>query len=177
MKSLIQIDAALNRGNSGGPLFDSRGQVIGMNTAIASQTGENTGVGFAIPVSTLQRVVPQLIGQGRIVRPDLGITRVQEMENGILIASLLEGGAAERAGLRGFRFVRQQQQRGVFVYERTIVDREYADLITAIDGVPVRTIDELLTEIEKHQSGDEITVTFVRQGQTLQKRIALDPEP
>jgi len=176
MKSLIQIDAALNRGNSGGPLLDSRGQLIGMNTAIASQTGENTGVGFAIPATTLQRVVPQLIAQGRIVRPDLGVTRVQETEQGVLIASLLEGGAAERAGLRGFRFVRQQHQRGVFVYERTVVDRENADLIVAVDNVPVRNVDELLTETEKRQPGEEVVVTIVRQGQTMDKRVTLDPE-
>lgn len=176
MKSLIQIDAALNRGNSGGPLLDSRGQLIGMNTAIASQTGENTGVGFAIPATSLQRVVPQLITNGRIVRPDLGITRVQETENGVLIASLVEGGAAERAGLRGFRFVRQQQQRGAFVYERTVVDRDYADMIVAIDSVPVRTVDDLLTETEKHQPGEEVEVSFVRQGKTIAKRIVLEPE-
>ena len=176
MKSLIQIDAALNRGNSGGPLLDSRGQLIGMNTAIASETGENTGVGFAIPATSLQRIVPQLIANSRIVRPDLGITRVQETENGVLIASLLEGGAAERAGLRGFRFVRQQQQRGAFVYERTVVDRDYADMIVAIDGVPVRTVDDLLTETEKHQPGEEVAVSFLRQGKSSEKSITLDPE-
>ncbi|MDA1178664.1 MAG: trypsin-like peptidase domain-containing protein [Planctomycetota bacterium] len=176
MKSLIQIDAALNRGNSGGPLLDSRGQLIGMNTAIASESGENTGVGFAIPATSLQRIVPQLVANGRIVRPDLGITRVQETENGVLIASLLEGGAAERAGLRGFRFVRQQQQRGAFVYERTVVDRDHADMIVAIDGVPVRTVDDLLTETEKHQPGEEVAVSFLRQGKSVEKSIALDPE-
>ena len=75
MKSIIQIDAALNRGNSGGPLLDSHGRLIGMNTAIASETGGNTGVGFAIPVDTIRRVIPQLIENGRVVRPDVGITR------------------------------------------------------------------------------------------------------
>ena len=76
MKSIIQIDAALNRGNSGGPLLDTRGRLIGMNTAIASSTGENTGVGFAIPVDTIKRVVPQLIATGKVIRPEAGISRV-----------------------------------------------------------------------------------------------------
>ena len=78
MKSIIQIDAALNRGNSGGPLLDSRGRLIGMNTAIASSTGENTGVGFAIPVDTIKRVVPQLITSGKVIRPEAGISRVYQ---------------------------------------------------------------------------------------------------
>src|SRR6185369_3531440 len=76
MKSMIQLDAALNRGNSGGPLLDTRGRLIGMNTAIASSTGENTGVGFAIPVDTIKRVAVQLIESGRVLRADAGITHV-----------------------------------------------------------------------------------------------------
>jgi S1-C subfamily serine protease len=87
MKSIIQIDAALNQGNSGGPLLDSRGRLIGMNTAIASRTGENTGVGFAIPVNNIQRVVPQLIENGRVIRPDIGITRVYQVEQGLVVAT------------------------------------------------------------------------------------------
>ena len=98
MKSIIQIDAALNRGNSGGPLLDSRGRLIGMNTAIASHTGENTGVGFAIPVNTLSRVVPQLISNGRIIRPDLGITRVLQTDHGLVIATLAPGRPGRACG-------------------------------------------------------------------------------
>ena len=149
MKSLIQIDAALNRGNSGGPLLDSGGRLIGMNTAIASQTGENTGVGFAIPISTLNRVVPQLLKHGRVVRPDIGIARVQETEEGILIATLVPQGAADRAGLKGFRVVRQQRQRRGFIFERSYLDRTVADLVVAINDAPIRTVDDLLTEVEK----------------------------
>ena len=82
MKSIIQIDAALNRGNSGGPLLDSRGQLIGMNTAIASLTGENTGVGFAIPITTIRRIVPQIIQHGRVIRSDIGIAHAVPTEQG-----------------------------------------------------------------------------------------------
>ena len=92
MKSIIQVDAALNRGNSGGPLLGSRGLLIGMNTAIASSTGENTGVGFAIPVNTINRVVPQLIEQGRVIRPVIGIESVYETDHGLVIIRLVREG-------------------------------------------------------------------------------------
>ena len=94
IKSMIQIDAAINPGNSGGPLLDSRGRVIGMNTAIASKTGQNTGVGFAIPINTIARIVPQLIKDGRVIRPDIGIERVYETDEGVLVASVTAGGPA-----------------------------------------------------------------------------------
>ena len=80
IKSIIQIDAAINPGNSGGPLLDSHSRLIGMNTAIASRTGQNTGVGFAIPVTSIGRVVPQLIQRGRVLRPEIGIARVYQTE-------------------------------------------------------------------------------------------------
>ena len=167
MKSIIQIDAALNRGNSGGPLLNSRGQLIGMNTAIASPSGagENIGIGFAIPVSTIQRVVPQLIEHGRVIRPDLGLARVFETGQGLVIAVVSPGGPAERAGLRGFRVIRERRQRGAFIYEETRVDRDYADMIVEIDGKRITTADELLTIVESKKPGDEVTVTVIRDGQ------------
>jgi S1-C subfamily serine protease len=173
MKSIIQIDAALNQGNSGGPLLDSRGRLIGMNTAIASRTGENTGIGFAIPVNNIGRVVPQLIENGRVIRPDIGITRVYQTEQGLVIATLAPGGPAERAGLRGFRVIREQQRRGIFVYEETRIDRSYADLIVAVDSERVRTADDLLTAIEKKKPGDEVLVTVVREGRQLNVGVVL----
>ena len=167
MKSIIQIDAALNRGNSGGPLLNSRGQLIGMNTAIASPSGagENIGIGFAIPVSTIQRVVPQLIEHGRVIRPDLGLARVFETGQGLVIAVVSPGGPAERAGLRGFRVIRERRRRGAFIYEETHVDRDYADMIVEIDGKRITTADELLTIVESKKPGDEVTVTVIRDGQ------------
>ncbi len=102
IKSIIQIDAAINPGNSGGPLLDTHGRLIGMNTAIASATGQSSGVGFAIPVAVINRVVPQLIERGRVIRPDSGITRGMQTEKGLIIATMAPGGPAEQAGLKGF---------------------------------------------------------------------------
>jgi len=176
MKSIIQIDAALNRGNSGGPLLDSRGRVIGINTAIASpsRTGENTGVGFAIPVNNVRRVVPQLIENGRVIRPDLGITHVSETEHGLVIAMLARDGPAERAGLRGFRVIRQQQRRGPFIFEAPPrIDRTRADTIVAVDGKPVRTADDLLSEIETKRPGDEVVLTVIREKRQVNVGVVL----
>lgn len=174
MKQIIQIDAALNRGNSGGPLLDSRGRLIGMNTAIASRSGENTGVGFAIPVNTVWRVVPQLVRNGRVIRPDLGITRVLETEGGLVVATVSERGPAELAGLRGFTIIRETRRRGPFVYETTRIDRSTADVIVACDGEKVQTVDDLLTMVESKRPGDTINLTVVRDGrqQTVAVRLA-----
>src|SRR5690606_19544752 len=121
-------------GNSGGPLLDSRGRVIGITTAIASKHGQNTGVGFAIPTSVITRVVPELIANGHVTRPETGIARVAETDEGLLIATLLPGGPAEQAGLRGFKIVRERKRQGPFVYESRSVDRSTADLIIGVDG-------------------------------------------
>jgi len=167
IKNIIQIDAAINPGNSGGPLLDSRGLMIGMNTAIASKTGESAGVGFAIPVNTIARVVPELIRNGRVTRPDSGIARVYQTEQGLLIAALTPGGPAERAGLRGPKVVRQRRREGPFIYERQYIDRSAADLIVAVDGKPVKTADEFLTAIESKRPGDTVVVTVIREGKRL----------
>ena len=173
LKSIIQIDAALNRGNSGGPLIDSRAQLIGMNTAIASSTGQNSGIGFAIPVNAVRRVVPQLIEHGRVIRPDIGITRVYESEQGLVIATLSKGGPGERAGLRGFRVVRRQRRRGPFVTTETRIDRNYADVITEIDGESVLTADDLLDIVEKKNPGDRVRVTVIRDGRLAVAEVIL----
>ncbi|MGN6545354.1 MAG: S1C family serine protease, partial [Aureliella sp.] len=144
MRSLIQLDIALNQGNSGGPLISSRGELIGMNTAIMSTNGDSAGVGFAIPVSTIRRIVPQLISRGRVVRPTIGITRVYENDGGVLIVSVAPGGPAEKAGLRGFKLKTKTLRQGPFRYEQSVVDPDSADLITAANGKSVRTADELL---------------------------------
>jgi len=160
IKSIIQTDAAINPGNSGGPLLNGSARLIGMTTAIASKTGQNTGIGFAIPSATIARIVPPLIKNGHVVRPDAGIARVYQTEQGLLVARLVPGGAAERAGLRGPRVQRVRQ--GPFVYERT--DRSAADLIVAVDGKKVRTVDEFLTAIESRKPGDTVQITVVRDG-------------
>ncbi len=105
MKSIIQIDAALNQGNSGGPLLNTRGELIGMNTAIATSTGDNAGIGFSIPANTIRRVIPQLIENGRVIRPTIGITRVFETEEGIgiVVVDVTPGGPADQAGIQASR--------------------------------------------------------------------------
>lgn len=173
MKSIIQIDAALNRGNSGGPLLDTRGRLIGMNTAIASSTGENTGVGFAIPADTIKRVVTQLIATGKVIRPEAGISRVQQTENGLVIVTLVPGGAAERAGLRGFKIVREQKRRGPFTYEERKIDRSQADTVVAVDGEKVTTADEFLSLVERHQPGERAVLTLAREGQLVDVPLVL----
>ena len=176
MKSIVQIDAALNQGNSGGPLLNSRGDLIGMNTAIASDNGQNSGVGFAIPAGTIRRVVPQLIESGRVTRGSAGIAHVHPTEAGLLVAALAPGGPAEQAGIQGFRVIREQKQRGAYLYERTVVDRSGADLILAVDGKPVQTLDQMLTVVEEKQPGDDVLFDIVREGERRQVRVQLQAD-
>jgi S1-C subfamily serine protease len=176
IKSVIQIDAAINPGNSGGPLIDSRARVIGMNTAIASKTGQNTGVGFAIPASIIGRVVPQLIEKGKVTRPEIGIARVYQTETGLLVATLAPGGPAERAGVRGFKIARQQKRRGPFVYETETIDRNSADLIVGVDGQKIITADEFLSCIEARRPGEETVLTVVRESREVQVPVRLAAE-
>jgi S1-C subfamily serine protease len=176
IKSVIQIDAAINPGNSGGPLLNSRGRLIGMNTAIASRTGQSAGVGFAIPVNTIARIVPQLIEKGRVERPDHGIAQVYETDRGLLVAALVPGGPAERAGLRGIRIIRSRQQQGAFVYEYTRRDQSWADLIIAVDGQEIRTADEFLTLIESRQPGETVNLSLIREGRRTSLALQLGRE-
>ena len=173
LRQMIQIDAAINPGNSGGPLLDSHGRLIGMNTAIASGTGQSAGVGFSIPVSTIARVVPQLLRSGRVTRPEVGIAKVYQTEQGLLIAALAPGGPAEKAGLRGPRVVTQRKRQGPFVYEYQTVDKSAADLVVAIDGKPTKTADEFLTQIESKQPGSQVVITVVRAGRQLDVPVVL----
>jgi S1-C subfamily serine protease len=168
IKSIIQIDAAINPGNSGGPLLDSHGRLIGMNTAIASATGQSSGVGFAIPAANIARVVPQLIERGHVIRPDTGITRVLQTEDGLLIATLAPGGPAERAGLQGFKIVKQRRRQGPFTYDTQTIDRNAADLITAVDGEKVTSAGDFLSVVEAKQPGQDVTLTIVRGGREMQ---------
>jgi S1-C subfamily serine protease len=174
MRSIIQIDAALNRGNSGGPLLDSHGRLIGMNTAIASSTGENTGIGFAIPSNTIRRVVPELIRYGKVIRPDAGL-HLYETEEGLLVIRAEPGGPADRAGVRGFRLVKEQQRRGAFSIERVFLDRSQADIVVAVDGQPVKSEDEFLDRIEMHRPGDVAVLVVFRNGREVPIPITLHP--
>lgn len=173
---VIQIDAAINPGNSGGPLLDTHSRMIGMNTAIASRTGESAGVGFAIPVNTVAKVVPQLIERGRVIRPDIGISRVYQTEAGLLIAGLVPGGAAARAGLRGPQVIRRERRQGLLVYEYTVIDRKAADLIIGVNGKPTPTVEEFLNVIESFNPGDKVTINIIRDGKEMSVPVILDAE-
>jgi len=172
-KSIIQTDAALNPGNSGGPLLDTSGRLIGMNVAIATKSGQNAGLGFAIPINRIARFVPELIASGKITRPDIGIIAVMETDKGLQIVGTNEGGPAARSGLRGWRIVKQQVRRGPFIQTLQKQDREYADLILAVDGRAVDTGSALIEAIEAHKPGEEIVLTILREGQQQQVAITL----
>ena len=170
IKSIIQIDAAINPGNSGGPLLDTHGLMIGMNTAIASSTGESVGVGFAIPVNTIARVVPQLIQNGRIIRPEPGIGQVQLTEKGLRILTLEPNGPAAKAGLQPPKIERKRQ--GPFVYETVNLDT--ADIITAIDGKPVPTGTSSSTSPKANGPATKSVLSILRAGKQIQVPLRLE---
>jgi S1-C subfamily serine protease len=160
---VIQTDAAINPGNSGGPLLDSRGRLIGMNTAIYSPSGASAGIGFAIPVDTVQRVVPQVLRHGKVIRPTIdaqffpdSLTR-RVAPKGVLIARVQRGGAASKAGLRST----QRTADG---------DIQWGDLLMGIDGKPVEGVDDFLNLLEQHAIGDQVKLTIIRGLHTRQER-------
>ena len=152
---MIQTDAAINPGNSGGPLLDSRGRLIGVNTAIFSPSGASAGIGFAIPVDTVQRVVPQLLQHGKVIRPGIGANYVSNQVvqqlglKGALIGNIKPGGSAYEAGLIP---IRRNEDGDILL----------GDLIVAVDGKPVESVDEFLNALENHEVGDKIKLTVVR---------------
>ena len=156
---MIQTDAAINPGNSGGPLLDSAGRLIGVNTAIYSPSGAYAGIGFAVPVSEVNRVVPELIKFGRIIRPGLGATLADENLNanldvdGVLILGLEKNGPADKAGLRA-----TTQYMGEIIL---------GDIIVAIAGSKVDSYDGIRTELERFKVGDEVMVTVLRDGTSV----------
>lgn len=169
IKSIIQIDAAINPGSSGGPLLDSHGRLIGINTAIATTSGQSSGVGFAIPVSLISRVVPQLLKHGRVIRPESGIDKVYQTEKGLLIAELRPNGPAEKAGLRGPKVIKSRLGRLGFARE----DRAAADLIVGLDEQKIANAEDFLSYIEGKRPGDQVLVTVIRDGRKSQVRMIL----
>jgi S1-C subfamily serine protease len=170
IKGIIQTDAAINPGNSGGPLLNSRGQVIGMNTAIISQVGQSAGISFAVPINSITRILKPLIENGRVIRADLGITKVYSTDEGLLVLALVEGGPAEQAGIQAVRIRQMRLGMGLV---RQFLDTDSADLIVAIEHRRVKTVDELLTEVEKHRPGETIRVTVMRGGRPTDVRVRL----
>ena len=162
LADVIQTDAAINPGNSGGPLLDSAGRVIGVNTAIFSPSGASAGIGFAIPVDVVNRVVPELIRNGRMPQPGIGIIAGAEAATarlgvpGVVVVRTMPGSPAARAGIRG-------------IDPRT---GELGDIIVGVNGRRVSRLSDLLAEVEKAGVGKAIQVDVLRDGQT--ERLTVD---
>lgn len=166
IEGVVQTDAAINPGNSGGPLLDSSGRLIGVNTQIVSPSGVYAGIGFAVPVDTVNRIVPELIKHGKLIRPGLGVSLVPDSIvkrwgiKGLVIGKVARGGSADRAGLRGAR----ETQAGRI---------ELGDIIVAIDGKPVETIDDMMDVMEAHKVGDQVTLDIIRANKRQQLSLTL----
>jgi len=158
IRDVIQTDAAINPGNSGGPLLDARGKLIGVNTVIYSPSGASAGVGFAIPVDTVRRVVNAIIREGRVVRPALGVHCAADaqrsqlgLRDGVLIIDVTPNGPAAKAGLQGtFR-----DRYGALVL---------GDVILAVDSQKVSTVEDLLAAVEEKQPGESVALRLQRDG-------------
>ena len=175
IKGVIQVDAAINPGNSGGVLLDSKGLMIGMNTAIASRVGENTGVGFAVPVNTIHRIVSILLERGEVVRGDAGVVQVTETDKGLIPGLIDEGGAADEAGLKGGKLTIVVTRRNGMVFRSQEIRRPEGgyDLITGVNGQPVKTGEDFITAVEEHAPGETITLNIIRQGAAVELPIVL----
>ncbi len=175
IKGVIQTDAAINPGNSGGALFDSKGRMVGMNTAIASRVGENSGIGFAVPVNTVHRIVSILLEKGQVVRGDAGVVQVTETENGLIPALIDDKGSADNAGLRGGKLVVTiREQNGVRYQTRKVVrPDEGFDLITGVNDQPVKTGEDFITAVEEHEPGETLTLNVLRNGKEIRLPLVL----
>ena len=177
IKDIIQTDAALNQGNSGGPLLDNEGKVIGMNTAIASVSGGNTGVGFSVPINTIKRIIPQLIEHGHAIRGTLGISVFFNTETGLGVARVLEGGPADEAGLQELRRERVRERRADgIVVEYVRYNRKDADKLISIAGQTIKSTDDYQAAMDKHKPGDVVDVVCERAGQQRTVKIRLGVE-
>ncbi len=169
IEHLIQTDAAINPGNSGGPLLDSAGRLIGINTAIYSPSGASAGIGFAVPVDTVNRVAPQLIKAGKYIRPALGIEvdeglnqRLAQLRGvaGVVVLRVTPGSAAEAAGLKGARI---SPDGGIVP----------GDTILAVDGKAVDSVGKLLATLDDHRVGDTVKLTILREGKKIELPVTL----
>ena len=168
IESLIQTDAAINPGNSGGPLMDSAGRLIGINTAIFSPSGSSSGIGFAIPVDNVNRVIPQLISKGRYTRPVLGVQMDERYNNaikrryninGVIVLGVTPDSGADRAGLIGLS---NQNNLGTL-----------GDVIQQINGRVVNTVDDFLDVLDEYNVGDKVELTLLRGNTEVQIMVPL----
>jgi len=179
IEDVIQTDAAINPGNSGGPLLDSEGRIIGINSAIISPTGASVGIGFAIPVNTAKRILPELIRKGYVSYPWIGASVFPlipefakslglKVERGAMIMEVVRGGPADRAGLKGGD--RQVQVGNVLIPVG-------GDVITEFDGEKVTSSDELIRLIRARRPGDRVALKVLRNGKFLAVNIILGERP
>jgi S1-C subfamily serine protease len=163
IRDMIQTDASINPGNSGGPLLNSNGELIGMNTLIVSPSGASSGVGFAVPVDTIKKIVPQLIRFGKVTKPGLPLnllTDEQAQRLGVDISGVAIIQAPAGSSLRGF----SRDNRG-YMY--------IGDVITAIDQTKVKSYDDLYSALENYKIGDTVTLTVEREGKSRRVQIKL----
>jgi putative serine protease PepD len=179
MEDIIQTDAAINPGNSGGPLLNSEGEIIGINSAIISPSGGSVGIGFAIPVNTARKVVPQLIAKGYVSYPWIGAT-IQSLipevanflkikvERGAMIAEVVKGGPADKAGLKAGT---QRVQVG------NMIVIAGGDIVVKADQHDVKTNDELIRYIREKKPGDAILLKVFRKGNFEEVKVTLGERP
>jgi putative serine protease PepD len=179
MEDLIQTDAAINPGNSGGPLLDSEGRIIGINTAILSPTGGSVGIGFAVPVDTAKRIIPDLIDKGYVSYPWLGVTLFpllpglaqaldMKVEQGALIVEVIRGGPADQAGLRGGDKMLQVGNALLPVG---------GDVVVGFDGEPVESSDTLIRMIRKQRPGHRARLKILRESKLFDMAVVLGERP
>jgi S1-C subfamily serine protease len=166
ISDVIQTDASINPGNSGGPLLDSSGRLIGINTAIYSPSGANAGIGFAVPVDTVNAIVPQLIKSGKITRPGLGISILNDSLaanngiDGVAIYQVVKGGAADRAGIAG-------------VFRTADGNPRLGDVIIGIDGTEIHHSKDLYKALDNYKVGDTVEVTLEKNGDRRKVKVEL----
>lgn len=179
IEDVIQTDAAINPGNSGGPLLDSKGQIIGINSAIISPTGASVGIGFAIPVNVAKRILPDLISKGYVSYPWIGASIYPlipefaralglKVERGAVIAEVVAGGPADRAGLQGGDKLVQVGNSLIPVG---------GDVITEMDGKKVASSDDLIRMIRDRRPGDGVELNLLRKGKFLRIKATLGEKP
>jgi S1-C subfamily serine protease len=179
IRGIIQTDAAINPGNSGGPMLNSSGEVVGVSTAIFSPSGGSVGVGFAVPINTAKRIIPELINRGYVARPYLGISGHEivpalaqalrlPVKEGIMVVEVTPDSPAQRAGIRG-------ADRAIQV--GNMIVRVGGDIITKVDQVKVRSFEELSDFIDTKQPGDTVALTFNRQGKHHVVEVRLRERP
>lgn len=167
IRGMIQTDSSINPGNSGGPLLDSQGEVIGMNTMIYSKSGTSAGIGFAVPISSINRIVPQIIKHGKVIRPGLGIGVLPDhqrrrfgVETGIIVTFLDEKGPAAKAGIQGI----SQDRRGRYFL---------GDVVVGIDDNKIDNFDDIYHVLDQYKIGDEVEVSLIRDGKLKKVKLKL----